>query len=309
MDKRFKTIFRGITGSKLYGTSTPQSDTDIRGVFIPSEEFYLGFLNKVEQVESKEPDEVMWEISKFIKLCLDANPNIIELLFIPEECILESSDAWRDILKNKMMFLSTKIKYTFSGYAMSQLHRIKQHREWLLNPPSHKPTREEFGLPETNVITKDQINAYDELKNRENVPVLTSNFLEILQHEKAYFNASRYFQQYEEWKTERNKDRASLEAKFGYDTKHAMHLVRLISEGNELLTTGNITFPRPDAEELLDIRNGKYSYDALMNILHFENIDELFDINKDNWILQHTPDRPAGDLLCQKLIKSRLGYE
>jgi predicted nucleotidyltransferase len=43
----------------------------------------------------------------------------------------------------------------------------------------------------------------------------------------------------------------------GYDTKFAMHCMRLITQGIELITTGHITFPRPDAQELLDIRGGK----------------------------------------------------
>ena len=85
MDNKFKIIFECVTGSRLYGTSTPESDTDIRGVFIPPEEYYLGFLNKVEQVEDKVSDVTHWELSKYLKLALDNNPNILELLFVPKE--------------------------------------------------------------------------------------------------------------------------------------------------------------------------------------------------------------------------------
>lgn len=123
MDTRFKVIFKCIYGSHLFGTNTAESDLDTRGVFIPTEEFYLGFLNRVEQVESREPDECLWEISKFLKLCLEANPNLLELLFVPLDSrnVLEKSAEWSQIVRNRNIFLSTKVRDTFSGYAESQL--------------------------------------------------------------------------------------------------------------------------------------------------------------------------------------------
>jgi hypothetical protein len=307
LDPRFKIIFKGISGSHLYGTARPESDIDIRGVFIPTEEFYLGFMQKVEQVESHVPDETYWEITKFFRLCIDNNPNILELLFIPLDSQYTKicTPEWREIIANRELFLSTKVRHTFSGYAASQLHRIKQHREWLLNPPQKKPERRDFGLPETNVITKDQLNAYDELKDRGEVMIVSPIFQQILQQEKAYFNASRYWDQYNHWKVERNKDRADLEAKYGFDLKHASHLYRLIGEGIELLTRGVITFPRPDASDLLDIRNGIYSYDELMSRID-NDIDSVFSKIEDKFILPHSPNQKEADLLCQKLVKARL---
>jgi hypothetical protein len=308
MDNRFRVICQCIVGSYLYGTATPNSDVDARGVFIPTEEFYLGFLERVEQVESKTPDTTFWEITKYFKLCLDNNPNILELLFVPiySEYTERHTWEWEEIVAHRDLFLSTKAKHTFSGYAVSQLHRIKQHREWLLNPPQKQPERKDFGLPETNVITKDQVNAYDELVSRGENLELSLPVLDVLKKEKAFINAVRYWNQYQEWKTNRNKDRAELEAHYGYDTKHASHLFRLVSEGKELLTQGKITFPRPDADFIRAIRNGKYSYDELMNMLgndvdsNFENIES---------VLPHSPDRKEADRLCRNLIKKRLSYD
>ena len=307
IDNRFLLIFKCITGSHLYGTALPESDYDIRGVLIPTEEFYLGFMNKVEQIESHKPDITYWEIQKFFKLCLDNNPNILELLFIPDNSQLETSDAWKEIIENRKMFLSIKARYTFAGYAVAQLHRIKQHREWLLNPPSHHPKRDEFGLPETNTITKDQINAYDELTAKGSALNLTSQMLDILHREKAYINAMRYWTQYKEWESNRNPDRAKLEKAWGYDTKHASHLYRLLSEGKELLTSAWITFPRPDAQEILAIRHGEYSYEQLMN--NIGDIDEYFKLFEHKFILPRSPNRLEADVLCQKLIKDRLNSQ
>ena len=52
----------------------------------------------------------------------------------------------------------------------------------------------------------------------------------------------------------------------GYDGKYASHLFRLMYEGNQLLLTGNIEFPLRNAKWLLDIKNGVYSYDEILEM-------------------------------------------
>ncbi len=51
--------------------------------------------------------------------------------------------------------------------------------------------------------------------------------------------------------------REALRDEFGFDVKYAMHAVRLMRQGIELLRDGKMEFPRKDAKELLDIRFGK----------------------------------------------------
>lgn len=74
------------------------------------------------------------------------------------------------------------------------------------------------------------------------------------------------------WKENRNSARHELETKFGYDTKHAMHLVRLMRMAREILETGEVNVWRSDHEELLGIRAGSLSYDDLIEWA--ENTDE-----------------------------------
>lgn len=66
------------------------------------------------------------------------------------------------------------------------------------------------------------------------------------------------------WVENRNAKRHELEVKYGFDTKHAMHLVRLLRMGEEILRTGNVIVKRPDAEELLSIRNGAKTYEEII---------------------------------------------
>lgn len=60
-------------------------------------------------------------------------------------------------------------------------------------------------------------------------------------------------------KGQKNIHRAELEEKHGYDTKYAMHVIRLYGEAKELMQKGRITLPRPNRDELVAIRMGKYS--------------------------------------------------
>lgn len=59
-------------------------------------------------------------------------------------------------------------------------------------------------------------------------------------------------------KGQKNIHRAALEEEHGYDTKYAMHVIRLYGEAKELMESGRITLPRPNREELIEIRKGKY---------------------------------------------------
>src|SRR5215813_14957176 len=55
--------------------------------------------------------------------------------------------------------------------------------------------------------------------------------------------------------------RPELEAMYGFDTKYAMHMLRLGYQGVELLNTGRLSLPmrEPERSFLLDVRRGKVS--------------------------------------------------
>ena len=112
--------------------------------------------------------------------------------------------------------------------------------------------------------------------------------------------------QYQSWKKNRNIDRANLEAKYGYDTKHGMHLVRLMRQCKEILSTGEVLVLRPDREELLAIRDGAWSYEKIVEYAESEdkNMDTLYESTK----LPKQPNRNKIDTLCQQIIEEHL-YE
>jgi predicted nucleotidyltransferase len=124
-------LFECISGSKAYGLDTATSDTDIKGVFyLPREQFYG--LNYIAQINNESNDEVYYEIGRFVALLSKNNPNILELLATPEDCILFKHPVMEQF--SIEMFLSKQCKDTFAGYAHSQIKKAKGYKKKAVNP-------------------------------------------------------------------------------------------------------------------------------------------------------------------------------
>jgi hypothetical protein len=132
---------------------------------------------------------------------------------------------------------------------------------------------------------------------------LNDNLTEAFQKERAYKSALREYQQWEIWKLERNKARFELEEKYHYDTKHGMHLVRLYLMCAEILRDYKINVKRPDAEFLLSIRNGAWSYDQLIEWA--ENQDKIMDELYKTSSLRREPERV---IINDWLVKTQFDF-
>lgn len=98
--------------------------------------------------------------------------------------------------------------------------------------------------------------------------------------------------------------RADLILRHGYDTKYAMHLVRLMRIAVEVLTTGIIHVKRQDSEELLAIRNGAWSYEQLEEWA--KRMDEEIVKAALNSVLPLEPDVAKLDRLCVAIAEEFL---
>jgi uncharacterized protein len=115
-------LFECISGSRAYGTDLPSSDTDLKGVFVmPKRDFYG--LDYVPQVSSEKNDETYFELRRFAELLYKNNPAVLEMLNVPEDCLLYCHPAFRPFLDTQ--FLSKLCKDTFAGYAMSQIKKAR----------------------------------------------------------------------------------------------------------------------------------------------------------------------------------------
>lgn len=137
-----------ITGSFSYGVSSDTSDMDIVGFCVPNKNVIFPHLNKnyiydFDRVPNnfgqwqehhvidksykppKEFDFTIYNIVKFFKLCADGNPNMVDTLFVPQNCITHTTQLGVLVRENRHLFLSKKCWHTFKGYAYSQMHKMK----------------------------------------------------------------------------------------------------------------------------------------------------------------------------------------
>lgn len=298
-----RTIFMTVVGSHAYGTNIEGSDVDVKGVCVPPKEIVLGFNQNFEQTEQNEPDLVIYGLQKFMNLAANCNPNIIEILYTDPKFHLIKTDVGQKLLDHRHLFLSRKAKFTFSGYAISQLKRMKTHRAWLLDPPKKRPQRADFGLEEGKKVSSSVQGAFNSLL--EKGVSFDGKVMQLLDKEKKYSTAVNYWNQYQNWKKTRNPERAALEAEHGFDLKHATHLVRLMRMCREIITTGKVEVLRPDAQELIAIRNGAWSYEQLINWAEIQD-KELDELYKSCDVLPYQPDRKKLNKLCIELIEELL---
>ncbi|MEX6690238.1 nucleotidyltransferase domain-containing protein [Danxiaibacter flavus] len=120
-----------VSGSRAYGLATEKSDTDIKGVYyLPKNKFYG--TTYIPQVSNKTNDVVYYELGRFIELLQKNNPNILELLSSPKDCILQQHPMMNKIKQE--IFLSKMCKETFGGYAVAQIKKARGLKKKIVNP-------------------------------------------------------------------------------------------------------------------------------------------------------------------------------
>ncbi|WP_404310940.1 nucleotidyltransferase domain-containing protein [Neorhodopirellula lusitana] len=118
-----RVIYRCVIGSRAYGLEDDASDTDRRGIYLPSADLHWSLYGVPEQLENDETQEVYWELQKFIVLALKANPNVLECLYSP---IVENvTPLGEELLAMREAFLSKLVFQTFSGYVASQFKKMQ----------------------------------------------------------------------------------------------------------------------------------------------------------------------------------------
>jgi predicted nucleotidyltransferase len=124
-DMRRYVIFRVTVGSRAFGLAGEKSDEDRRGVYLPPAELTWSLFKPPEQVEfqSEGVEEVDWELEKFVRLALQANPNLLEALWSPH--VLHADETGQELRSIRQAVLSRHLFKTYSGYVLSQFRLMK----------------------------------------------------------------------------------------------------------------------------------------------------------------------------------------
>ncbi len=118
-----RVIYRCIIGSRAFGLATEESDTDRRGIYLPTAELHWSLYGVPEQLENDDNQETYWELQKFLVMALKGNPNVLECLYTPQ--VEFATPLAEELLAMRSSFLSRVVYQTYNGYVMSQFKRIK----------------------------------------------------------------------------------------------------------------------------------------------------------------------------------------
>ena len=207
--------------------------------------------------------------------------------------------------KNKELFLSKRIISTFGNYATAQLRRLQnalardqypqeekeQHILATVNSQMNHFSSNYTEFPEGSInLYIDKSNKQD--KETEILMDIHINKYPLRDFASIYSEMSNIVRDYDKLNhRNRKKDDGKL-------LKHAMHLIRLLIMGTEILNTHEINTYRAEEHDLLmDIRTGKYSYDELFKMV------ELYDFNfKEASIKTTLPKEPNEEQVEEFLI-------
>lgn len=227
-----------IMGSHAYGVNNPDSDHDYMGIVIPPKDYifphltgriygfedYPSYLDpkkqQFQEVFTNDRGEThdfhVYQIHKYFRLAEGCNPNIIDSLYTPVNCVSSLTQVGQKIRENRHLFLSKKGWPTFKGYAYAQLSQLK----------------------------------------------------------KADATGKRY----------------PIIQQYGYDIKHAYHVVRLLDEIEQILMYKSIDLQR-NKEQLKSIRRGEWTFEEITSYFSKKEseLEGLF--HKSD--LPSTPDHEA----------------
>ena len=124
--RRCRPLLLCLSGSIAYGLDTPDSDVDIRGIFLNEPEEWIGLREEQETIRLEDSDTVLYGLRKAMKLLMACNPNVVEMLGLRRQDILYCSPEGARILEAAPAFLSKKAIFTFGAYATNLRRQIQK---------------------------------------------------------------------------------------------------------------------------------------------------------------------------------------
>jgi hypothetical protein len=314
-------------GSHLYGTDTPDSDLDFKGVFLPKVgELLLGPTFKGTYVKtisnntnatdgkntSSDVDEEFYSLHYFLKLALEGQTVALDMLHAPQSAILESSHLWKSLVEQRSRFHTKNLK-AFIGYARRQaakygikgsrlaevrmvarffeksLNRMKWNEDLRLRDVwDHLPKGEHIHFHSGASEKQDSMS----LRMYE---VCGKKFQETASVNYVLPILVRFIAEYgvRAQQAAQNK---------GVDWKALSHAMRAAYQVKELFTKGTMTFPRPERKLLKAVKSGVMDFKVIQNELE-ETMKEV-----EALAVQSTLPERADRRFVEKFIHKAYGY-
>ena len=224
-----------VTGSRLYGSNTPDSDQDERGFIVPPFEYIIGLGRFDQRVELEPVDRVLFSVQRLFALLRRADPQAYELLWVPKDKILRMSEVGRQVREARTLFASKRFYRRIMGYAEAEWRKVKGV---MLVPVKRAPTEEDVVSDIRNIFHPEKPEMDEIIR------------LLFLRHDRKEVSSSRKLGEKRKGQIER----------YGFCISSASQSIRILGQLVEFLRTERITFPRRNADFLREIKQGEVSY-------------------------------------------------
>lgn len=302
-----KTLIHHLSGSKLYGTDIAGSDTDYKMVYLPSlDDLLLGNTISAQQSTTgddkgrntdKDTDLTKTSVQKFVNLLAKGDMGAIETLFSINnpDVIIEKHNIFDKIYDKRSLLISKNVHRAL-GYMRSQTNRyvVRGSRAKAVNEIVNILESFDQGARVESLCL--EINAFCCDNEFSEVIVLEdgNTYLSVCDR-KVPIRAKigDAYKVYKKLQDEYGKRTAKAVELGGFDAKGVAHAVRIGQQMIELLETGEIKFPRPNANYLKSIRLGIADMDKVYSNLEsiFDHISAIGEKNKHYKTDQHVIDQ------------------
>lgn len=259
-------LYLCLGGSISYGTNTPESDTDIRGIMMNPACEIIGRTADTGQVEDRATDTVIYTLQKAFKLFSECNPNTIEMLNVNPEHIIHMTKHGKRVLSIKDFFLSKLAIPKFGGFARQQMSKLEHavlanggevDKRLAMCKVALEHSMDCFKIEHAKYDMNFEFNEMMDEITGEKTLGLTMNIKDVplraVKQSLAVITNiyNDYTNVYKEFSKKKIDGRLS---------KHMMHTYRLLTSGAELASTGKFnTYRGGDEHDLLmKIRRGDY---------------------------------------------------
>lgn len=266
-----------LFGSQLHGTNGPQSDMDYKAVYLEDIDSIILGKDKENHVSSSggpgknvtgDVDIEFIELRKFLKDAVKGQTYALEMLHVPPSHTEITTPVYLDIQKNKGKLITNNAK-PFIGYCVGQAKKYGLKGERLQDTedaldylkkqnPLHKLSKVSKDLPlgphvfflQKELRSQNKMADLLEINGKQfNLEVKVKAVIPVVEGLISEYGAR------------------AQKAREGVDWKAVGHAYRCIFELEELLTTGNITFPLKDAPFLKQVKQGEIPYDTIQEEL------------------------------------------
>lgn len=267
------TCYMTIMGSHAYGVADTSvkskvPDYDVYGFCVPNKDIIFphlrgeiaGFGTPGQRFEQYQKHHIMdkdglggkgqeWDLQifnivKYFELCRENNPNMIDSLFTPENCVIHCTQIGQMVRDKRKLFLSKEAWKKFRGYAWSQMHKMES-KETVGEAEELRQFEDEMGVPHTTRLA-------DVERMRENYDTEAA----LGRMPMTKIDLEMYYERFKECCDK--STRFEMVKVNGYDVKFAYHVLRLLDEAEQILLTGDIDLQRA-REPMKAVRRGEWT--------------------------------------------------